>query len=266
MKKKNSIIQKAREMKKNSKIIQKAREILGIILGSVVIASFILIICLLVDNKVIDCLENSCGLDNIRLELITNLLEGIVAAAAAGLIVFELDLSQQKERRENELQEASFIFQYNQSFIEDKNMRKVETLLEDKMMFLKEGDIITDSNRQDFINYLVYLEGLAPPILNGIMKLEHIDDLMAYRFFLALCCIEVQEKQMKEYPQYYRGCFKLYKKWKDYYDELKAENKDRSNVLGGILYKDKEQTIMKPCARELTELKEIYNKYSNPKD
>lgn len=76
--------------------------------------------------------------------------------------------------------------------------------------------LINDKNRQRFINYLAYLEGLAPLIFRDILKLEHIDDLMAYRFFLALNNTELQEDQLFRYPEYYHGCFKLYAIWKSY--------------------------------------------------
>ncbi len=71
-----------------------------------------------------------------------------------------------------------------------------------------------------FINYLVYLEGLATLVLNDMMKLDHIDDLMAFRFFLAVNNPELQKAQLAVFPQFYRGCFKLYRKWTEYYEEM----------------------------------------------
>lgn len=62
----------------------------------------------------------------------------------------------------------------------------------------------------------MYLEGLAPLILRDVLYLSHVDDLFAYRFFLAVNNREIQEDQLFAFPDYYRGCFKLYEKWKKY--------------------------------------------------
>ena len=42
---------------------------------------------------------------------------------------------------------------------------------------------------------------------------------MAYRFFLALNNPCLQQEQIFEFPDYYRGCIKLYKLWKKYRDK-----------------------------------------------
>ncbi|MBR2567686.1 MAG: hypothetical protein IKE34_00660, partial [Paenibacillus sp.] len=151
--------------------------------------------------------------------VIADMVSGIIAAVAAGLVLFELRGAETEHIRQNNIEEASFILQYNQSFIQDANMAEVEGLLEQQTFYDRQEPIITDDNRQKFINYLVYLEGLAPLIIRGVLNFEHIDDLMAYRFFLAVDNLEVQEDQLKKYADYYRGCFKLYEMWREYRDD-----------------------------------------------
>lgn len=150
--------------------------------------------------------------------LVTSMIDGAVGAIAAGLVVYELKTSTDAEARQNDIEEARFLLEYNQAFIQDEKMCAVEHRLEQWMEgSLEAGEaLVNDNNRQRFINYLVYLEGLAPLIFRDILKLEHIDDLMAYRFFLALNNPELQEDQLFRYPEYYRGCFKLYAIWKSY--------------------------------------------------
>lgn len=148
--------------------------------------------------------------------LVTSMIEGVVGAIAAGLVLYQLKISQSVEDRQNDIEEAQFILQYNQVFIQDPNMCQVEKLLERSMLQQSDNFIIDDDNRQLFVNYLVYLEGLAPLILRGILKLEHVDDLFAYRFFLAMNHTAVQKDQLFLFPEYYRGCFKLYRVWKQY--------------------------------------------------
>lgn len=100
-------------------------------------------------------------------------------------------------------------------------MIEIERLIDKEYMDEIDGiprtnSVINNTNRQYVVNYLVYLEGLAPLVLNGTLKLEVIDDLMSYRFFLAVNNPEIQKKHLFVFPDDYRGCFKLYKAWKAY--------------------------------------------------
>ena len=148
--------------------------------------------------------------------IVADMINGVVAAVAAGLVVFQLHQSEKERMRQNDIEEASFLLQYNQAFIQDPNMSEVESLLERKAFYNYDQEIITEENRQQFINYLVYLEGLAPLVFRDVLTIDHIDDLMSYRFFLAVNNQEVQEKELKAFAPAYRGCFKLYKKWASY--------------------------------------------------
>ena len=165
----------------------------------------------------------------------SNMLEGVIAAAAAGLVIHELRQNERQDKRDNDIKEATFLLQYNQAFIQDPNMNLVESLLEKQSVYGYTESIINDDNRQKFINYLVYLEGLAPLILNDIMRLEHIDDLMSYRFFLAVNNQELQQDQLCVFPQYYKGCFKLYKKWTSYYATNNIEIPFSEHALDKLL-------------------------------
>ncbi len=164
-------------------------------------------------------------------EVIADLSSGVIAAIAAGLVLFELKAGEQERIHQNDIEEASFILEYNQSFIQDNNMTEVESLLEAQAFYGRTEPIITDETRQKFVNYLVYLEGLAPLIIRGVLNLEHIDDLMAYRFFLAVNNPEVQEKELKRFAGDYRGCFKLYKIWAAYRIEKEYEIHQKETAL-----------------------------------
>jgi len=154
--------------------------------------------------------------------LIADIGQMVVEAVAAIMVVIQLEQEGEAEIKEANIKEAEFLLQYNQAFIQDPNMTEVEHLLE---IELEGGSKIqlTSDNRQKFINYLVYLEGLAPLILHDILQLEVIDDLMAYRFFLAVNNKTLQEDQLFPYAEYYRGCFKLYSVWKEYRSKRQRE-------------------------------------------
>lgn len=148
--------------------------------------------------------------------LVTSMIEGAVGAIAAGFVLYEMKINAHMEARRNDIEEAQFLLEYNQAFIQDEKMCEVEQRLEQWMEGTLKEPLINEENRQRFINYLVYLEGLAPLIFRNILKLEHIDDLMAYRFFLATNNPVLQNDQLFRYAEYYRGCFKLYTVWKSY--------------------------------------------------
>lgn len=170
---------------------------------------------------------------NEPVEHIIGMLEGIIGAIAAGLVLYQLKTAEETEKHQNEIEEASFILQFNQAFITDPNMAYVESLLEQEAYYEPmEGELTKEENRQKVVNYLVYLESLAPLVLNNVLKLEHIDDLFAYRFFIATENVEIQDNELCKYADYYRGCFKLYKEWKQYHDVRKLKtpsNDDNAN-------------------------------------
>ena len=84
----------------------------------------------------------------------SNMLEGVIAAAAAGLVIHELRQNERQDKRDNDIKEATFLLQYNQAFIQDPNMNLVESLLEKQSVYGYTESIINDDNRQKFINYL----------------------------------------------------------------------------------------------------------------
>ena len=162
---------------------------------------------------------NKCDLScftNEQLAIALGLIDGVISAIGTGLVLYQLRSGSDSDKRKNNIEEAQFILQYNQAFIQDNNMTFVERKLEQFFTGQTKDPIITEENHQKFINYLVYLEGLVPLILNDVISLKHVDDLFAYRYFLAVNNSEIQQKELFEFAEYYRGCFKLYKKWKDY--------------------------------------------------
>ena len=152
-------------------------------------------------------------------------IEAVVAAISVAIVAFPLRKAEQVEKEE-------FILQYNQSFIENDKMTDIESYLE----FRLTGDgskTIKDlaENRQDMVNYLVYLEGLASCGHKGVLDYKSIDDLFAYRFLVAMNHPEVQAMDLRPWATYYRGCFRLYEEWRQYrilsgkYDETSDPEK-----------------------------------------
>ncbi len=133
----------------------------------------------------------------------------VVATVVAALGIFGVCIQLKKEA---DITEAEFLMNFNFAFLTTEKFVAMERALEDAMKGNKPLEI-TAENRQDLIDYLVYLESLAPLILNGMLRLDVVDDLFGYRFFIAVNNPGVQEKELCPEGKYYRGIFSLYRVW-----------------------------------------------------
>lgn len=129
----------------------------------------------------------------------------------------------QLKRAEN-LNEANYIMNLNQHFINNKDIIAVEQAL---TVYFAEGreagsyekvklnlDLnLRSDDRQRLINYLVHLEAMAAIFQRGVMHLDVVDDLFAYRFFIAVNNPEVQKAELIPYQDFYQGCFTISKMW-----------------------------------------------------
>ena len=123
----------------------------------------------------------------------------------------------------NKLEEAQFIIDLNNQFINEGSISEVEHDLEmywthpDNKEQWKEEFLekyaLEEPTHQDFINYLVHLEGIAALVNDGVLRLSAINDLMAYRYFLAANNPVVQDFELLPYRDYYQGIFQVYSSW-----------------------------------------------------
>ncbi|QTE67644.1 GNAT family N-acetyltransferase [Clostridiales bacterium] len=147
-----------------------------------------------------------------------------------GAVVLWLQL-----KRGERLNESNFIMNLNNQFVGNANMTLVEHELEQCYnqyeAMLKEKDNIsgeelkklrldlsqsrTSEDCQKLINYLVYMEALASLVCRRVLHLDVIDNLFAYRFFIAVNNPIVQQNEIFPYAEYYRGLFDLSKRWTD---------------------------------------------------
>ena len=161
--------------------------------------------------------------------------DAIVGVIAAILVIHQLKKETEAEKVENRIQQATFVKDYNLSFILDKGLTKIEHELEKYYADYVKNPKGANLNigvegtvkRQRFINYLVYLESLASIIDHNAMTIESIDSLMGYRFFLAVNNPVIQREELYQYSLHYRGLFELYEKWVTIkYEELRETIKE----------------------------------------
>jgi len=145
---------------------------------------------------------------------VSTVLTTIMALIAA--VSFWLQL----KRTEN-LDEANFIMSLNDQFISNDQMTRIENALETYYCKAKEQETPTlnlilergHDDSQRLINYLVYMECLAALIKKDVMHLGVIDDLFAYRFFIAVNNPIVQQFELIPFANYYQGCYELSEIW-----------------------------------------------------
>ena len=178
--------------------------------------------------------------------------EVVVAIVAAIMIIYQLEQEREVEQRENQIQEAGFIVQCNQIFLENEKMQYIEScLMNEDMGICTLEERWDDEMLQDCVNYLVYLEGIAPLILANIIKIETIDNLFAYRYFIAVNNPLLQKKSLDCYDRFYKGCFMIYKEWRNY----------RINTHCATPFNERYRDVIPMAEFELDQLS-CYHKYA----
>ena len=161
----------------------------------------------------------------------------------AGLkIVFDLQEQKDNEVKTKNLKESEFLLNFAQIFMNTERFFKVRMQLDNLYnVYLDRNNnpniykevnenFIKDftENKQNYIDFLVLFETIAPIINNGTVSLESIDNLLSYNFFSIFNEPYIQENEIIKYKNYYRGSIKLYEKLYNY--------KKEHNTLNDIMY------------------------------
>ena len=95
----------------------------------------------------------------------------------------------------------------------DQSKEEIENAKKEYEKFFCEKYRIDGPDRQNLVNYLVHLEGIASLVNTGVLRLETITDLMAYRYFIAVNNPIVKELELKPYAAFYQGIYMIYDSW-----------------------------------------------------
>ena len=150
------------------------------------------------------------------------------------------------EFKSNEyLNEAQFIMELNNQFISNSELTQVEMDLDNYYEKYIKNELTDEmrneffekysndkGKRQNLVNYLVHLEGIAAIVNNGVLHLDIIDDLMSYRYFIAVNNPEVQKIELLLYKNYYKGCFDIYVTWKKTINNQKVPMEEYDLLIG----------------------------------
>lgn len=170
-----------------------------------------------------------CGQQLLEWERLTETVATVIAIIT--IVAFWLEYNENKL-----LNEAQFITDLNEQFIGNEKMSDVEWDLE-KFFNKYKANKLTDEDfvelrkkydieckaRQNLVNYLVHLEGIAALVKNRVLRIETIDDLMSYRYFIAMNNPVVQELELRQYPDFYKGCYFVYDDWVEVLEKQDVE-------------------------------------------
>ena len=137
-------------------------------------------------------------------------------------VVFTIMFTVQQIVGSKEVAKGTFIMDLNKSYVDNPENIKIYNILQSQFDSMQSTNpayrpAITDSIEKSSIsNYLTFFETLYILKNRGVIEFEIIDDLFAYRFFLAVHSELFQELKLKPQPENFRNIFKLEKEWLDY--------------------------------------------------
>lgn len=153
-------------------------------------------------------LIGSLFLDDVIGSRISNIVTIITAIIGAIALFIQF-------KKDKELNEASFIVDYSVQFYDIYNLQDILNELENCRKS-KKYKIDMEKYYKDIVGYLQWLESLAALVNNKILSINKIDDVLSYRFFLIVNNKQIQDYEIVPCRNYYRGIYRLYKKWAEY--------------------------------------------------
>lgn len=147
-----------------------------------------------------------------RISQVVTIITAIIGAIAL-FIQFHND---------KEINKAGFLIEYNKSFYNDYQL---EELFYELDWCEREPNHILDYQkyRSKIISYLDWLEIIASMVERKVLDLYTMDNIFAYRFFIAVNNKVIQENELIPFYKFYRGNFYLYDKWSKFERQRKIE-------------------------------------------
>lgn len=137
--------------------------------------------------------------------------DAMIAASIAALsLIYEINKSKK-------LNEAEFLIHLNSLFITNDDYKKVYNVLSN-YSFEEEPDCM-DITNGDISNYLTLFETFYILLKRKVIDMKLLDDLFAYRFFLAVHNPYIQRKKLAVSPKNFKNIFRLERIWLKYRSE-----------------------------------------------
>jgi len=132
----------------------------------------------------------------------------IIVAFTAFFGVFGIIFQSQRSKN---IEEAQFIFELNQEFINNEKYQKVLDILS-----RSDNVSLTEDEIKLITHYCGYFEPLYILLKKEIVKIEMVDSLFCYRFFSVINNKYVQDFVLTPDKEYFINIVKLHYLWKKY--------------------------------------------------
>lgn len=162
-----------------------------------------------------------------KINLIISVFESL--GLIISLIVAITQLTESKD-----ISRATFILELNKAYIENNNYIKIYNCLQDNLdgkckykdtkFTYHDGDTVTFT-KCEISNYLTFFETLYILESRHVIDFKLLDDLFAYRFFLAVHSDLFLDMKLRLQPFNFVNIFRLEKNWL----EFRAKNKLANN-------------------------------------
>lgn len=154
-----------------------------------------------------------------------------IAAISAWLIAVQL-------KESKKLQEAEFIVNLNQTFVEHESYAKMYSAIEKSDREQTEPKL----TRVEVSNYLTFFETIYLLVESGAIKMKTLDDLFSYRFFLIIHNETIQKMKLVDSPFNFRNIYYLEDIWMKYRkDHGLPIYKEENSLLQACIKAGKEQ-------------------------
>jgi hypothetical protein len=131
-----------------------------------------------------------------------------------------------------ELNEAQFIVNLNTNFTSNQDIVKIFVLLEKSQ---KDGENpFNEDDKAKMTIYLTYFESIHLLLNRNILSYKLVNDLFAYRFFLAVHNKYLQDMELLRDASYYRDIFRLHKEWSRYRNKVNEETLNEEYSLDKV--------------------------------
>ena len=143
--------------------------------------------------------------------------DSMIAITIAALsLIYEINKSKK-------LNEAEFLIHLNSLFITNDNYKVVYNLLSN-YDFENEPDYHKEISNCDISNYLTLFETFYILLMRKVIDISLLDDLFAYRFFLAAHNPYIQRKKLAVSPKNFKNIFRLERLWLSYRKETNLKD------------------------------------------
>lgn len=117
-------------------------------------------------------------------------------------------------KKEKDITEAGFILDLNNTFVHDQGIKDIYSKLRKNIN--NDERYLGEEDRKYVVDYLTFFETLYILYKKEVFKIDEINDMFAYRFFLGVNNSEVRRLELDENGDFFRALYDFYIPWAEF--------------------------------------------------